>query len=76
MHPWRSAPPVSVSWKASARPPSSPRVAPTRPAPPRCGRLRERQRVIHTAAQEDEMFLDLSSPVQEMSLFETRRLDF
>ena len=39
--PSRSAPPASVSWTASARPPSSPRVAPARPAPPRCGRLPE-----------------------------------
>lgn len=44
MHPWRSAPPASVFWTASARPPSSPRVAPKRPAPPQCGHLIDRER--------------------------------
>ena len=50
-HPWRSAPPVNASWKASARPPSSPHVAPTRPAPPRCGRLTDTERDSFTQRQ-------------------------
>lgn len=41
MHPWTSAPPASVSWKASVRPSSSPRGALTLPARPPSARLRE-----------------------------------
>lgn len=55
MHPWRSGPPVIVFWRASALPPSSLRVGPTRPAQLRCGRLREaKESFIHT---EPESFL-------------------
>lgn len=41
--PWMSAPPASVSWKASVRPSSFPHVGPAQPALPLCAHLGERE---------------------------------